>query len=217
MAQIRPQEPLPPGSGMNLDEHSLAHLFSENRERLWRLAHFRLNNALRERVDPDDVLQEAYLAAAQRMQHYDTSAYPTPFLWLRAIVKQTLADIHRRHLGARMRDARRECGLHAGGYPEATSVSLAAHLVASVTSPSAAAVRQDLLRRVEEALEAMESIDREVIALRHFEELTNSEVAQELGIEQKAASIRYARALRRLKDILARIPGFFDGDSHALA
>ncbi len=197
-----------------LDEQSLAQVFSDNRERLWRTVNFRLHSRLRDRVDPDDVLQEAYLAAVQRLQHYGASAYPTPFIWLRAIVRQTLVDIHRHHMGAQMRDARREGALHTGGYPEATSISMVSRLVGDITSPSSAAVRVDLMNRVEQALEEMDPVDREVLALRHFEELSNSEVAHELGIEQKAASIRYVRALRRLKAILAQVPGFFDGEDH---
>lgn len=206
-----------PSSGQApLDEQTLARVFSENRERLWRTVSFRLHGRLQTRVDPDDVLQEAYLAAVRRLDHYDGSNYPSPFLWLRAIVKQTLIDLHRHHMGARMRDARREITRHVGGYPEATSISLAAHLVGDNTSPSSAAVRHDLVGRIEEALEAMDPTDREVLALRHFEELTNAEAAEELGIQQKAASIRYVRALRRLKQVLAQIPGFFDEETHAL-
>jgi len=200
------------GRVKSLDEQALAQVFSDNRDRLWRMVNFRLPDALRDRVDPDDVLQDAYLAAVQKLKHYDASAYSTPFNWLRAVVKQTLIDIHRHHLGAQMRDAGREVLLHASSYSEATSGSLAAHLVADITSPSSAAARQDLVNQVEQALEGMDPIDREVLALRHFEELSNSEVAQELRIEQKAASIRYVRALRRLRTILSQVPGFFDKD-----
>ena len=109
-----------------------------------------------------------------------------------------------------MRDAAREVSLHRGGYPQATSISLAAHLLGSLTSPSQAAMREEVSRQLEEALESMSAIDHEVLALRHFEELTNCEVAEVLGIQQKAASIRYVRAIARLKDILVRIPGFFE-------
>jgi len=83
---------------------------------------------------------------------------------------------------------------------------VAIQLVGQFTSPSGAAARADMLTLVQTAIEQMDPIDREVLALRHFEELTNSEVAEALGIEQKAASIRYVRALRRLKEILARVP-----------
>ena len=132
------------------------------------------------------------------------------FVWLRLIVEQTLADTHRRHLGAQLRDAGREIRIDAGSHPHATSTSLAIQIAGSLTSPSQAAIRQETYRQLEEAVESMDPTDREVLALRHFEELSNGEVAEVLGIQEKAASIRYVRALRRLKGILTRLPGFSD-------
>ena len=192
------------------DETALADLFSQHRERLWRMVNFRLDQRLCGRVDADDVLQEAYLNAAQRISHYLNNTSMSFFVWLRQIVLQTMIDLHRQHLGAQMRDAAREVSLHRGGYPQATSVSLAAHLLGSLTSPSQAAMREEVSQQLENALESMSTIDREVLALRHFEQLTNGEVAEVLDIQQKAASIRYVRAIARLKDILVQIPGFFD-------
>lgn len=81
------------------------------------------------------------------------------------------------------------------------------HLAAGVTSPSLALRRSEFCEQLHHALDQMDSIDREVLALRHFEELTNQEVAEVLGIQQKAASIRYVRALRRLKAILDELSG----------
>jgi RNA polymerase sigma-70 factor (ECF subfamily) len=193
------------------DLTALGELFSVHRERLWRMVNFRLDQRLRGRVDADDVLQEAYLDAAQRIGHYLNNPAMSFFVWLRQIVLQTMIDLHRQHLGAQMRNAAREVSLHGAAYPQATSISLAAHLLGSLTSPSQAAMREEVSFQLEEALESMSEIDREVLALRHFEELTNSEVAEVLGIQQKAASIRYVRAIARLKDILVQIPGFFDG------
>ena len=133
------------------------------------------------------------------------------FVWLRLIVGQTLIDVHRRHLGAKMRDAEREESVQQR-LSEGTSISLSFHLLAHLTSPSQAAARAELMTLVEEALSGMSDTDREVLALRHFEELTNSEVAEVLGLERKAASIRYVRALARLKSVLQKIPGFFAED-----
>ncbi len=190
------------------DPEALAELFSLERDRLWRIIQFRLAEPVRGRVGPDDVLQEAFLAARQRLKHYANSPATSPFIWLRMIVNQTLIDLHRQHLNAQMRDAAREVAVDNAPYAEATSASVAIQLVGTFTSPSRAAARADLFSLVQAAIEQMDPIDREVLALRHFEELTNSEVAEALGIEQKAASIRYVRALRRLKEILAQVPDF---------
>ena len=192
------------------DTAALGELFSLNRERLWRMVNFRLDQRLRGRVDADDVLQDAYLDAAQRIDHYLNHASMSFFVWLRQIVLQTMIDLHRQHLGAQMRNAAREVSLHGAAYPQATSISLAAHLLGNLTSPSGAAMREEVSIQLEKALDSMSEIDREILALRHFEELTNSEVAEVLNIQQKAASIRYVRAIARLKDILEQVPGFFD-------
>ena len=130
------------------------------------------------------------------------------------IVQQTLVDVHRRHLDAQMRDARREMAIRSPRYTEATSSSLTVQLVGHLTSPSQAAARAEVFDQVEQAIAAMDPIDQEVLALRHFEELTNSEVAEVLAIQPKAASIRYVRALKRLKAILARVPGLNDEGGH---
>ncbi len=191
------------------DEQALAELFSFHRPRLWRIIHFRLDSRLAGRVDADDILQEAYLAAAQRIRHYLDDSSHTFFVWLRLIASQTLIDVHRRHLGAQMRDASRDLSIHAQ-YAQATSMSIASQLLGNFTSPSQAAMRDEVANQLEQAIDSMEPIDREVLALRHFEELANSEVAEVLGIQQKAASIRYVRALKRLKDVLGDVPGFQD-------
>ena len=197
------------------DAQTLAELFSRERERLWRVIHFRMAEPLRGRLEPDDVLQEAYLAASQRLKHYAESPASTPFIWLRMIVNQTLTDLHRQHLGAQKRDAGREVSIDgAPAYTQATSASVAIQLAGVFTSPSGAAARADTMGLIQTAIEQMDPIDQEVLALRHFEELSNSEVAETLGIEQKAASIRYIRALRRLKEILAEVPGLARGGLH---
>ncbi|MEI8043113.1 MAG: sigma-70 family RNA polymerase sigma factor [Verrucomicrobiota bacterium] len=190
------------------DLQALAEVFSRERDRLWQIIHFRLSEPLRGRLGADDVLQEAFLAASQRLKHYASSPATTPFIWLRMIVNQTLIDLHRQHLGAQKRDAGREVAIDGVPYGQPTSASVAIQLIGQFTSPTRAAVRADMLGLVQAAIEEMDPMDREVLALRHFEDLTNREVAEALGIEQDAASIRYIRALRRLKGILAGIPDF---------
>jgi RNA polymerase sigma-70 factor (ECF subfamily) len=189
------------------DQDALAEFFSRQRDRLWRVVDFRLDPRLRRRVDADDVLQQAYIDAASRLEHFQGDSATTAFVWLRMVVTQTLVDIHRAHLHAQRREAGREVFLDSPG-ADATSISLARQLIGQLTSPSEAAVRAETRVQLEQTLADMDPIDREVLALRHFEELTNSEVAEVLGIQQKAASIRYVRALARFRNILSTLPGF---------
>ena len=187
----------------------MAELFDRQRSRLWRIVTFRMHADLRRRLEPEDILQEAYLEAAKRLKHFAKGNFRSGFLWLRLIVNQTLVDLHRRHLGAQARDVRREVAVDGIRYPQATSASMAIQLVASATSPSQVVSRHELLEKVSEIISRLSVNDQEILALRHFEELTNGEAAAVLDIEPKAASIRYVRALRRLKDELAPVPGFF--------
>jgi len=189
------------------DHEALADLFDVCRVRLRRIAVFRIDSRLRGRFDADDVLQEAYLAAEARLSHFIDTPMLTGFLWLRLVLGQTLIDLHRRHLGAHKRDARREVGLQGPPGSANTSLSIAAVLAADITSPSRVAMRAENLSRVQAALETMNPVDREVLALRHFEELSNKEVADVLEVQEKAASIRYVRALKRLKEILSEVSG----------
>jgi RNA polymerase sigma-70 factor (ECF subfamily) len=186
----------------------LAEEFARHWDRLARAVRFRLDPILAARLDPDDVLQEAWLAVTQRVEHFRRNESLSVFVWLRLVVGQTLVDVQRRHLGAQMRDAYREQSFHGFRFSPDTSISLASKLLGSLTSPSNAAIREETASRLRQAIEGMDAIDREVLVLRHFEELTNAEVAEVLGIEQKAASIRYVRALRRLRAILDALSEF---------
>jgi RNA polymerase sigma-70 factor (ECF subfamily) len=165
---------------------------------------------LQGRVDPSDVLQQAYIDLTQQLPGYLARPEMPFFLWLRLLTGQRLMRLHRHHLWAAMRDARREVSLYRGALPQASSTSLAAQLLGRFTSASAAAVRAERQRLLQEALNALESLDREIIALRHFEELTNQEAATVLGLSKSAASNRYVRALTRLQATLDGIPGFLD-------
>ena len=170
----------------------------------------RLDRRLQGRIDSSDVLQEAYLEVARRVPEYLAQPTMPPFLWLRFLTGQTLLALHRHHLGVRMRDAAQEVSLRHRGPPRATSVSLAEMLLGRLTSPTLAARRAEMQIRLQELINAMDPLDREVLALRHFEELTNAEAAQVLGLSKTAASNRYLRALGRLKALLEAIPGFLD-------
>jgi RNA polymerase sigma-70 factor (ECF subfamily) len=190
------------------DEAAFAALFNAQTERLRRLIRLRLDRRLSGRLDADHVLQEAYLEARRRLPDYARDPRAMPFhLWLRLVTCQKLVDLHRFHLGARARDAARELSLCHGAFPQASSVSLAAQLFGKMTSATQAAIRAEHKLIVQEALNGMDPIDREVLALRHFEHLGNDEAALVLGLSKTAASNRYVRALKRLKEILSSIPG----------
>jgi RNA polymerase sigma-70 factor (ECF subfamily) len=192
------------------DAQALSELFSRYRERLRRMVRLRLDRRLYGRLDPSDVLQDAYLDVARRFPEYTAKPTLPFFLWLRSLTGQRLIDLHRQHLGAQMRDAGQEVSLYRGALPPASSASLANQLLGRLTSPTQAAVRAEMQIRLQEALNAMDPLDREVVVLRHFEELSNAETAEVLGIQKSAASKRYIRAIQRLKDILDSVPGFFD-------
>lgn len=193
------------------DDAALGEAFSLHRERLRTGLMFRMDRRLRGRLDPDDILQEAFLQASTRLDHFRKAVAKDPdsslFVWLRLISTQTLIDAHRRHVGAQMRDAGREVHRVPSRNAVATSVSLADCLLGHLTSPSQAAIREELGQQLQQAISTMSENDQEIIALRHFEELTNGEVAEALGIEVKAASIRYVRAIKRLKEVVDGIPG----------
>src|SRR5438876_2402397 len=152
------------------DEQAFQKLFSRYRDRLKRMVHLRLSRRLQGRVDDSDVLQEAYLEVARRLDDYVQEPSLPFFLWLRHLTALKLAEVHRRHLGTQLRDADREVTLHRGGLPLADSASLAAQLLGTLTSPSQAAVKAETRLVVQEVLNAMDPIDREVLALKHFEQ-----------------------------------------------
>jgi RNA polymerase sigma-70 factor (ECF subfamily) len=167
---------------------------------------FRLDRRLRGRVDASDVIQEACLEAHERLPEYLARPTMPLHLWLRFLVGQRLCLVHRQHLGTAMRDAGRE---HA--WAGSTADGLVDHLVAAGPSPSEDAVRAEARAYLAAALDRMDPTDREVLVLRHFEQLANGEVAQLLGIETSAASKRYLRALGRLQEALAARPDLFQG------
>src|SRR5262245_4467332 len=130
----------------------------------------RMDQRLQSRVDPADVAQDPYLAVRGGFPPYSADPRLPFFLWLRLEVGQKLVDLHRFHLGTRMRDAGQEVSLHTGALPPVTSLSLAEHLLGKLTTANRAALRAELKLRVQEALNGMDAQDREVLVLRHFEE-----------------------------------------------
>jgi RNA polymerase sigma-70 factor (ECF subfamily) len=182
-------------------------LLARHRERLRRMIALRLDRRLQGRIDPSDVIQEAYLEAWSRLRDYLRDPRMPFFLWLRFLAGQKLTTLHRHHLGVQMRDPAVEVSLYRGTLPEASSATLAAQLLGHDPRPSEAAIRAEMKIRLQEALNRMEPIDREVLALRHFEQLSRAECAQLLAVSEMAVSKRYFRALKRLKEILTSMPG----------
>jgi len=185
------------------DQQAMAMAFDRYRARLERMVRARLDPRVRARVDVEDVVQDAYLEASRRLPEYLKERKMAFYLWLRFITGQKLIELHRVH-GAGKRDVRRE---QAGGGERqdslgATSALLARELIASQTSPSGAAQREETRQKLEEALEALDAVDREVIILRHHEHLTNTEAAEVLGINPNAAAQRHFRALQKMREAL---------------
>jgi RNA polymerase sigma-70 factor (ECF subfamily) len=189
------------------DQNGLSALFAMNHDRLRRMVALRLDPRLQGRVDPSDVLQDTYLQAAKRLKEYVNHPDLPFFLWLRFLTANRLGRTHREHLGAQKRNPNREISLNRGHGPAASSEALARHLLGDDPRPSQEAFRAELRQRIQDSLDMMDILDREVLALRHFEQLSRAEVAALLDITEAAAAKRYLRALARLKCILEQFPG----------
>lgn len=192
------------------DDRAWEALLHQHRERLRRMISLRLDNRLQGRVDPSDIIQDASLDAVRRLPEYVRNPEVSFYLWLRFLTAQRLQEQHRRHLGAAARDAGREVSLNQSVGPGTTSAALAGYLLGHYSSPSEVAIRAERRLRLQDALNSLDPLDREILAMRHYEQLSNTEAAQILGIDKSAASKRYARALIRLKQVLAGLPGGWD-------
>jgi len=187
-----------------LGQPVLAELFSASLQRLERIIRFRIDPRIRGRVDAADVLQETWVVASRRLPDFLQNPAVSLFVWLRQLAMQTLVDIHRRELCHR-RDAGREIQLSGQSPPGDTSLSIAHFLADQMTSPSQQLIRQEDVEQLQQALNSMPEIDREVLALRHFEQLTNLQTAEVLQLTPTAASNRYVRAAARLTEILQKL------------
>ena len=177
-------------------------MFEENRDRLLRMIEVRLTPDLRRIVEPDDILQEAFMEAYRQLKENISEPKSEPIVWLRLIVGQQLIAVHRRYIKTQKRNIENEKPF--GGFvPRADSLSMSGFLVGKLTSPSVAARRKELVEKLRECLERLNADDREIISLRHFEQLSNAETARELDIEPNAATTRYLKALRHFRELLA--------------
>jgi RNA polymerase sigma-70 factor (ECF subfamily) len=184
-------------------------LLTAHQERLARMVTFRMDPRLSGRLDADDVVQEAFVEASDHRHDYFRTPSGCLFLWLRGVVVHKLLELHRHHLGTRMRDAKLDRPIDAspGTTGTGTSAALCAQLTAGLTRPSVVAARNEIQQRLTSALDQIDPIDREILALRHFEQISNSEAAELLNIGEDAAAKRYLRALGRLRQILSEMPG----------
>jgi RNA polymerase sigma-70 factor, ECF subfamily len=196
----------------NGDRTALAEMCDTYRERLRSVIRDRLNRRLGGRLDDDDVLQEIYIQAETRLTHFAGQTEDEAIGWLMLVAKQTVVDIHRRHFAAQVRDLRRELRpadvAHSASQPSAWLFGSA-----GLTSPSQIVARDERQRWLHSVLDRLPENDREIILLRHFVECSNSEAAEVLGLTAQAASIRYVRALTRLRDLcgplLTGVSGMF--------
>src|SRR5579859_5343018 len=154
------------------EPEAMNQLFARYRNRLCRMVEMRLDTRLQSRLDASDVVQDAYAEVAGRLDEYLRDPKLPFFLWLRLVVGERLIKLHRHHLGTKMRDASREVSLYRGALPAASSAALAAQLLGRHTSPTQAILRAERILRLQEALNTLEPIDREVLSLRHCEQLT---------------------------------------------
>lgn len=181
-------------------EAALGAVFARHQRPLERMIEFRLDERMRGRVDPEDVLQEAFIEASRRLKEYLVLPNVSFYVWLRQITYQTLLTVQRRHFGQK-RDPRLEVDGRASTNQDATCLSIFSAFVGQLTTPSQVLMKQEQLDQLKQILAEMDEIDREVLALRHFEHLTNNQIAESLGISVTAASNRYVRAMTRLSDV----------------
>lgn len=180
------------------DQVQMERLLQEHRPRLHRMVGLRLDRRVRGRVDASDVIQDAYLEAYRRLSEYLENPSVPFFIWLRFLTGQKLRQIHRQHLGAEARDVSREVATYRSR-PEASSAAIVAELAGKLTSPSLGAAKAEAKTHLQDALDSMSALDREVLVLRHFEQLTYAETASELEMSESAVAKRYIRALAKLR------------------
>lgn len=184
------------------DAAAVDRLLGEFREPLRQVIRMRLDPVLARRVDASDIVQDVLLEANQRLLDYLKSPSMPFHLWLRHLAQDRIIDTHRRHREAQRRSIDREQPIQRPAWSDDSSVQLVAHLIDGEQTPASAAIHQELQRRLTEALDQLGEDDREIILMRHHEQLSNQDAAAALGLTEAAASMRYLRALRRLRGVL---------------
>lgn len=193
------------------DADAVEQLLARHREPVRRMIDLRLDPAIVQRLDASDVVQDVLLEASRRLQEYLRQPAMPFHLWLRHIARDHIIDAHRRHHQARKRGVDREQPLNRPAWADRSSLELAAQLLDQERTPASAALQNELQRQLQDALDRLAEDDREVIWMRHYETLSNQEVAAALGLSEAAASMRYLRAVRRLRDLLVPPAASADG------
>lgn len=184
------------------DPDCVNRLLDRHRDSLRRMVQMRLDQKIQRRVDVSDVIQDVLVEASRRLSEY-VKAPGLPFhLWLRQIAKDRIIDAHRRHRGSAKRSVDKERPLAVPAGEERSTMELAAQLKDPELTPAAAATQQEMAQCVEQAIAQLPDQDCEIIIMRHYEHLTNQEIALALGLSEPAASMRYLRAIRRLRELL---------------
>ena len=181
-------------------------LLERHRAALRKLVQLRLDRKIAQRVDASDIVQDVLLEANQRLQEYLADPRMPFHLWLRHLAKDRMIDMHRRHRGAQRRSLDRERSLASRQFGDQSSFDLVSQLAASELTPAAETIRRELEQRFLTALEQLDEDDRDILLMRHFEQLGNSETAEVLGLSTAAAGMRHLRALRKLRAILGERP-----------
>ncbi|MEM7311635.1 MAG: sigma-70 family RNA polymerase sigma factor [Planctomycetota bacterium] len=190
------------------DSAALAEAFELHRDRLKRMIAIRMNPRLNQRLSESDIMQEAFVDAQTRVNEWKPKKMPL-FLWLRLLTGQKLVELNRFHVVTQKRSANREVSIHNRMSPDASVASMAGLLVGKLTTVSQAAVKEEIRELIRKTLSQLRPLDREVLSLRHFEQLTNAEAARELNVAPSTASERYFRALEKLRTILEQYPEVF--------
>ena len=184
------------------DKSAMNRLMDRHRDAVRRMIQMRLDHAVARRVDASDVVQDVLMEASQRLNDYMQNPSMPFHLWLRQLAKDRIIDMHRRHRAAKRRSVDREQTLSGLGSDDQSAADLAALLKDAELTPAAAALRKEMEERFLVALDQLEENDREIVIMRHFEHLGNSEVAEALKLSAPAAGMRYLRAIRRLRELL---------------
>jgi RNA polymerase sigma-70 factor, ECF subfamily len=184
------------------DGKAVNRLLEKHRGPVKRLVQLRLDRKVQKRVDVSDVVQDVMVEASGRLQKYLDDPVMAFHLWLRQIAWDHIIDTYRRHRVSAKRNMDREQPMSVPGGNDQSTIELAAQLCDPAMTPAAAAAQKEISKRVEAAIEQLNEQDREVIMMRHYEHLSNLEIAEVMKLNPPAASMRYLRAIRRLRQLL---------------